>query len=110
MLTTARALEVAARHQRAALLDACAYAAALGEPVGFLRHAVAGGARFEAIALDSARACAVIDEHGALRYVSGDRAGEAFRRPVPPRFRTDTRRRAEAALVAAARRRDDEAA
>jgi hypothetical protein len=110
MLTTARSLEVAGRHQRAALLDACAYAAALGEPVAFLRRAVAGGAQFEAIALDSARACAVVDEHGALRYVSGERAGEAPRRPAPPRFRTDMQSRAEAALVAAARPRDDDAA
>ena len=110
MLTTARALEVAARHQRTAILDACAYAAALGEPVGFLRVAVPGGARFEAIALDSARVCAVVDEHGALRHVAGERSGDAFRRPAPPRFRTDTKRRAEAALVAAARPRDDDAA
>jgi hypothetical protein len=109
MLTTAKALEVAARHQRAALLDASAYAAGLGEPVAFLRHTVAGGARFEAIALDSARACAFVDEHGALRYVAGERAGEAFRRPAPPRFRTAIHRRAEAALVAAARPRDEAA-
>jgi hypothetical protein len=110
MLTTARALEVAGRHQRAALLDACAYAASLGERVGFLRRAVAGGAHFEAIALDSARACAVVDVHGDLRYLSGERAGETFRRPAPPRFRAHTQRRAEAALVAVARPRDNEAA
>jgi hypothetical protein len=106
MLTIARALDVAGRHQRAALLDASAYAAALGEPVAFVRRAVAGGAQFEAVALDSARACAVVDEHGELRYVSGMRAGEAFRRPAPPRVRTSARRRAEAALVAAARPRE----
>lgn len=107
MLTTAKALEVAGRHQRTALLDASAYAAMLGEPVAFLRRTVAGGAQFEAIALHSSRTCAVVDERGMLRYVSGERAGEACRRPAPPRFRADATRCAEATLVAAARPRDD---
>ena len=109
MLTATRALELAGRHQARALRDAAAHAATLGEPVGFLRHAVACGAIFEAVALDSARTCAVVDEHGALRLVSGERPGAAFRRPAPaPRFRTSVRRVAEAALVAAARPRDEQ--
>ena len=110
MLTATRALELASRHQRRAVRDAADYAAALGEPVGFLRRAVVRGAVFEAVALDSARTCAVVDEHGALRLVAGERPGDAFRRPAPPRFRAGTERAAEAALVAAARPRDDEAA
>jgi hypothetical protein len=111
MLTAARALELAGRHQARALRDAAGHAAALGEPVGFLRRPVTGGAVFEAGALHSARTCAVIDEHGTLRLVSGERPGEAFLRPRPagPRFRAGVERAAEAALVAAARPRDDEA-
>src|SRR3954469_19998311 len=104
MLTAARALELAGRHQARALRDAADHAAALGEPVGFLRRPVAGGAVFEAVALDSARPCAVIDEHGALRFVAGERPAADFRRPVPARrFGASARRTAERALVAAAR-------
>jgi hypothetical protein len=111
MLTPTRALDVAARHQRRALLDAAAHGAALGEPVGFLRRTVAGGAVFEAVALDSARTCAVVDERGGLVFVAGERPHEALRRPATGRrFRASVTRAAEAALVAAARPRDDEAA
>jgi len=106
MLNSTRALELAGRHQRGAVREAADYAAALGEPVGFLRRAVAGGAVFEAVALDSARTCAIVDEHGTLRLVAGERPGDALRRPAPPRFRAGARRAAEAALVAAARPRD----
>jgi hypothetical protein len=110
MLSTTRALEVADRHQLRALRDVAEYAAALGEPVGFLHRAVAGGTVFEAVALDSARTCAVVDERGALRFVAGERPGDAARRPPAPRFHAGTRRAAEAALVATARPRDDERA
>ena len=103
MLNSTRALELAGRHQRGAVREAADYAAALGEPVGFLRRAVAGGAAFEAVALDSARTCAIVDEHGTLRLVAGERPGDALRRPAPPRFRAGARRAAEAALVASAR-------
>jgi hypothetical protein len=106
MLNATRALELAGRHQRGAVREAADYAAALGEPVGFLRRAVPGGAVFEAVALDSARTCAVIDEHGTLRLVAGERPGEVLRRPATPRFRAGAQRAAEAALVAAARPRD----
>jgi hypothetical protein len=109
MLTTAKAIERAARPQRAAILDAAAHAAVLGESVGFLCHAVAGGTRFEAVALDSARTCAVIDEDGNLQLVAGERT-DGFRRPrATGRFRADVQRAAERALVAAARPRGDEA-
>lgn len=105
MLNATRALELAGRHQRGAVREAADYAAALGEPVGFLRRTVTGGAVFEAVALDSARTCAVVDEHGTLRFVAGERPGGAFRRPAS-RFRAGARRAAKAALVAAARPRD----
>ena len=108
MLSPTRALELAARHQRRAVRAAADHAAALGEPVGFLRRHVAGGAVFEAVALDSARTCAVVDEHGALRFVAGDRRGAARRHPAPRRFRGGLRRAAEAALAATARPRGDE--
>src|SRR4051794_41961970 len=83
MLTAARALELAGRHQARALRDAAGHATALGEPVGFLRRPVAGGAVFEAVALDSARTCAVVDEHGALRFVARERPAPGFRPGVP---------------------------
>lgn len=101
MLTATRALEVAPRHQRRALIDATEYASALGEPVGFVRRAFAGGAVFEAVALDSARTCAVVDAHGALRLVEGGRRPAP--RPLPTRFPASVRRAAEAALIASAR-------
>ena len=111
MLTPTKAFEVAARHQRRALIDATAHAAALGEPVGFLRRPVAGGAVFEAVALDSARTCAVVDERGALSFVAGERPADALGRPATgSRFRAGVARAAEAALVATARPRDDDAA
>jgi hypothetical protein len=103
MLTASRALELAARHQLRAVRDATEYATALGEPVGFLRRRVAGGVVFEAVALDSARTCAIVDEHGALRFVTGERPAAASRPPAPARFGASVRRAAEAALVATAR-------
>jgi hypothetical protein len=103
MLTATRALDLAARHQLRALRDATEYATALGEPVGFLQRRVAGGTVFEAVALGSARTCATVDEHGVLRFVAGERPGDALRRSAPVRFRAGVRRAAEAALVAAAR-------
>jgi hypothetical protein len=110
MLTVTRALEAAARHQRRALVDAAEYARALGEPVAFLRRAVAGGAVFEAIALDSARTCAVVDARGELSLVGGERRPQAHRAPPPERFATSVGRAAEAALLACARPRDTQSA
>jgi hypothetical protein len=109
MLTATRALEVAARHQRRALVDAAQYATALGEPVGFLRRSVPGGAVFEAVALDSARTCAVVDARGELRLVEGERR-PSHGGAVPMRFSTGVSRAAEAALAACARPRDEHAA
>jgi hypothetical protein len=103
MLTASRALALADRHQMRAVRDATEYATALGEPVGFLHRRVAGGTVFEAVALNSARTCAVIDEHGALCFVAGERPATALRRPPAQRFRAGALRVAEAALVAAAR-------
>jgi len=110
MLTATRALEVAARHQRRALVDAAEYATALGEPVGFVRRAVAGGAVFEAVALDSARTCAVVDARGQLSLVEGERRPQPHRAPAPERFSTSVGRAAEAALVSCARPRDEQPA
>ena len=100
MLNATRALELAAGHQRRALRDAAAHAAALGEPVGFLCRPAAAGTTFEAVALESARTCAVVDARGALRFIGGP----AARGPVsPPRYGAGVRRAAAAALVTAAR-------
>jgi hypothetical protein len=111
MLTTTRALEIAARHQRRALISAAEYATALGEPVGFLRRPVPGGAVFEAVALDSARTCAVVDARGELQLVEGERRPAPPRlRAVPTRFSTSVARAADAALAAYARPRGEQTA
>jgi hypothetical protein len=117
MITAQHAIEVAHRRQRRALREAAGFAAVLGEPVGFVRRAVAGGTVFEAVALDSARTCAVVDERGTLRLAPPARPREpwAYSGPldrdalaadpappvVAPRF--GSRAAAERALVAAAR-------
>jgi len=110
MLTADHAIGIAGRRQRRAVREAAGFAAVLGEPVGFLRRAVAGGAVFEAVALDSARTCAVIDEHGTLRLAPPAQAretserGDASAAPTPtPRFRAGARHAAERALRTAAR-------
>jgi len=108
MLTADHAIGIAGRRQRRAVREAAGFAAVLGEPVGFLRRAVAGGAIFEAVALDSARTCAVIDEHGTLRLAPPAREtserSDASPAPTPtPRFRAGARHAAERALRTAAR-------
>jgi len=106
MLTADHATQLAGRRQRRAVREAAGFAAALGEPVGFLRRAVPGGAVFEAVALDSARTCAIVDEHGTLRLVPPARVREApdHGDATPtPRFRAGTRLAAERALQIAAR-------
>jgi len=79
----------------------------LGEPVGFLRRAVRGGAVFEAVALDSARICAIVDEHGTLRLAPAGLEHEPWDRArtaaSTPRFNASARRAAERALQTAAR-------
>jgi hypothetical protein len=107
MLTATRALDIAARHQRRALIDAAEYAGALGEPVGFVRRTVPGGAVFEAVALDSARTCAVVDARGELRLVEGERRPQP--QTAPARFSSSVGRAADAALVACARPRHEQA-
>jgi hypothetical protein len=108
MLTADHAIELAGRRQRRAVREAAGFAAVLGEPVGFLRRAVPGGAVFEAVALDSARTCAVVDEHGTLRLappaLTRDPWEHGDAMPAPtPRFRAGPRRDAERALQMAAR-------
>jgi hypothetical protein len=111
MLTAENAIEVARRGQRRALREAAGFAALLGEPVGFLRRAVPGGAVFEAVALESARTCAIVDEHGTLRLAPAARVrgngerGDATPAPATgtSRFRAGARRAAEQALRSAAR-------
>jgi hypothetical protein len=108
MLTAPQALELADRRQRRAVLDAAHFAESLGEPVRFLhRRAPGGGAVFEAVALESARTCAIVDELGELRYVTGqdrrdpwDHAGVSA---ATPRLHTARRRAAQRALRTAAR-------
>jgi hypothetical protein len=105
MLTPDQAIVLADRHQQRAVREAAGLADALGQRVGFVRRAVPGGATFEAVALDAARTCAIVDEHGALRFVAPARRGGADRPTPAPAGRLDARTReaAERALRAAAR-------
>jgi hypothetical protein len=107
VLTSDDAIALAARHQRQALRDVAAFADALGEPVGFLHRRRATGTEFEAVALDSARTCAVVGADGTLRYVAGGVPRDPSRpvgRRAPARGpHTGVRRVAERALAATAR-------
>jgi hypothetical protein len=78
MLTPGQALDGAYPHQRRALRHAAQFAPARGEPVGFLRRPVAGGAVFDVVALGSARTCAVVDEDGGLRFVAPPRRDDPW--------------------------------
>jgi len=108
VLTPDHAIALAARHQRQALRDAAAFAATLGESVGFLCRRVATGTEFEAIALGSARTCAVVAADGDLRYVAGGLPRDPWwraARPAPAGTeRTGVRVAAERALAAAGAR------
>jgi hypothetical protein len=107
VLTLDRVLDLADRHQRDALRDVAAYASAIGEPVAFLVRRGPAGLAFEAVALGSARTCAVVDEEGGLRYVAGARVRDPWQRATRPGAaagaHTGSRRVAERALEAAAR-------
>jgi hypothetical protein len=114
MLTADHAIELAGRGQRRALREAAGFAGLLGEPVGFLRRAVPGGVVFEAVALESARTCAIVDEHGTLRLAPPERSrtrpaerseGDAVvaSAAAAPRFRAGVRQAAEHVLRSAAR-------
>jgi hypothetical protein len=106
VLTPDHAIALAPRHQRQAIRDAAAFADALGEPVGFLCRRAADGTEFEAVALDSARTCAIVAADGGLHYVAGGAPRDAWRRDVPGAAaaeRRGARRVAERALAAAAR-------
>jgi hypothetical protein len=110
MLDADHAIALAGRRQRRAVREAAGFAATLGETVGFLRRTVPGGTIFEAVALESARTCAIVDEHGMLRLAppatsrepSGpaDGVGRPYA-PATPRFSASARRAAERALAAA---------
>jgi hypothetical protein len=103
MLTADQAIALADRRQRRAVREAACLAEALGQPVGFVRRAVPGGATFEAVALGAARTCAIVDEGGALRFAPVARRG-APDTPAPARrLEASTREAAERALRAAAR-------
>jgi hypothetical protein len=107
VLTTDRAIDLAGRHQRAALREAAAFAASLGESAAFLCRRGPEGPEFEAVALDSARTYAVVDADGRLRHVAGGRRRDpgraAARSGARTAARTGARRIAEQALAAAAR-------
>jgi hypothetical protein len=107
VLTPDHAIALATRHQRRAIRDAAAFAAALDEPVGFLCRRGPDGTVFEAVALASARTCAVIDAEGALRHIAGGAPRDPWTRADPSGAavaeRTRVRRVAERALAATAR-------
>lgn len=101
VLTADHAIALAPRHQRRALRDAAAFARTVGEPVGFLCRRSPEGAEFEAVALESARTCAIVDADGGLRYVAGGLPRDSRRQTAATAERTGPRRTAERALGAA---------
>jgi hypothetical protein len=101
VLTVDHALAIAARHQREGLRDAAAFASSLGETVGFLCRRGPEGTEFEAVALGSARTCAIIDADGRLRYVAGALRRDPARRAANTAPRAGVLRAAERALAAA---------
>jgi hypothetical protein len=101
VLTADHAVALASRHQRRALRDAAAFATTVGEPVGFLWRRGPEGPEFEAVALGSARTCAIVGTDGGLRYVAGGRPRDSRRRKAARAERTGPRRAAERALAAA---------
>jgi hypothetical protein len=103
VLTTDHAIALAARHQRRALRDAAAFATTLGESVGFLCRRGPEGHEFEAIAMESARTCAIVDADGNLRYVASGLPRGPVPRAAATAERSGVRRTAERALAAAAR-------
>jgi hypothetical protein len=109
VLSPDHAIASAARHQRRAIRAAAAFADALGEPVGFLCRRDPEGMEFEAVALDSARTCAIVGPDGRLRHVSGGAPRDPSRRPGRlvrgTAERTGVRSAAERALAASARTR-----
>jgi len=101
MLTADHAVALAPRHQRRALRDAAAFATTVGGAVGFLCRLSPEGPEFEAVALGSARTCAVVGADGGLRYVAGGLPRDSRRRMAATVERTGPRRAAERALAAA---------
>jgi hypothetical protein len=78
MLSTEQALAVAGPRQRRALVEADAFATAMGSPVRFICRRRPEGAEFEAVMVGSARTCATVSARGELSWLAGRRPREAW--------------------------------
>ena len=87
MLSTEQALSAADRRQHGALIEADAFATAMGSPVRFIRRHRPEGAEFEAVMIGSARTCAAISARGELTWLASGRPRDAWTQagaPKPP--------------------------
>jgi hypothetical protein len=80
MLSTEQALALADRRQRRALIEADAFATAMGSPVRFICCHRPEGVEFEAVMVGSARTCATVSTRGELSWPASRRPREAWTR------------------------------
>jgi hypothetical protein len=85
MLSTEQAVAVADRRQRRALIEADAFATAMGSPVRFICRHRPDGTEFEVVMVGSARTCATISARGELSWLAGRRPRGAAAAAPPAR-------------------------
>jgi hypothetical protein len=87
MLSTEQALSAADPRQHGALIEADAFAKAMGSPVRFICRRRPPGAEFEAVMIGSARTCATVSARGELTWLASRRPRDAWTEsggPKPP--------------------------
>ena len=89
VLTTEQALAIADRRQRRSLQEAARFGTAMGSPVRFIARHTPAGAEFEAVMIDSSRACATVSARGDIVWLASPRQRDAWTDAAagtPPRF------------------------
>jgi hypothetical protein len=87
VLTTEQALAIADRRQRRSLEEAARFGTAMGSPVRFIARHTPAGAEFEAVMIDSSRACATVSPEGDIVWLASRRPRDAWTdAAAPPRF------------------------
>jgi hypothetical protein len=78
MLSTEQALSAADARQHGALIEADAFATAMGSPVRFICRRRPEGPEFEAVMIGSARTCAAVSARGELTWLASRRPRDAW--------------------------------
>jgi hypothetical protein len=89
VLTTEQALAIADRRQRRSLQEAARFGTAMGSPVRFIARHTSAGAEFEAVMIDSSRACATVSPRGDIVWLASRPRRDVWTDSaagVPPRF------------------------